>query len=173
MSDFFACIRRDLLRIVPLAVDHPDATGSSPGRVHGDELAIWGIRRVKCVLDKSALFARCQIAHPYIPILKLTENVAGLQLHAGLTSAHKRNLFSVRRPSWLEFVKITMCQLRILPGCQVFPKDLAGFTGLPCVQQVSAVRRPRGILFDSLSEGHLGKRGLQSRPRTFPSLSKH
>src|SRR5713101_2209663 len=164
MGDFLACIGRDLLRIVPLAIDHPNATGASPRRVHSDELAIRGIRRVKFVLYKPALFARCQIEHPYIPILEFTENVAGLQLHAGLTSVHKRNLFSVWRPSWLEFVKITMCQLQILPGCQVFPKYLAGLTGLARVQQVSAVRRPRGIFFDSLSEGHLGKRGLQSRP---------
>src|SRR5215470_11008635 len=97
-------------------------------------LTIGRIRWIEGVLRDFVFSSRCKIEGPNISVYKLTEYVARLQLCAGLTATHKSNLSPVRRPSWLEFVKFPLCQLRIFPGSHIFAEDFADFANFAYVE---------------------------------------
>ena len=78
MRDLLTRICRDLLRVVPLAVEYPDTTWASPRCIHCYVLSIGRVSRIEGVLNQFAFFAGGEIEHPYVPILELTEHVAGL-----------------------------------------------------------------------------------------------
>lgn len=78
MGNLFACVGRDLLRVVTLVVEQSDAARPRPRRIHGDALPIGRVCRVEGVLDKFAFVAGSKVEHPHIPVLELSENVARL-----------------------------------------------------------------------------------------------
>ena len=96
MGDLLTRIGRDLLRVVPLAVEYPDTMWAGPRGIHCYVLSIGRVSRIEGVFNKFGFFARREIEYPYVSLLKHAKHIAGLQLHVGPVGPHKRNLRAIR-----------------------------------------------------------------------------
>ena len=85
----FGIVGGDLLRVVPLRIDDPDAPGTGPGSIHGDTLAVGREGWIESVVQKFFFGAGGKILSPNVAAIILAEYIAGFQLAARLIGTNK------------------------------------------------------------------------------------
>ena len=165
VGDFLAGVGRDLLGIVTIAIERPDAPRADPGSVDRDAISCGREGRIEGFFDQLAFRAGGEIEHPDITVVELAEDVAGLQFDSRLARADEGNTLPVRRPGRLQIVGVAVGQLGILSGGEVLPKDFADLAHFAGIEQRLAIGRPGRILFDALGEGELRERCVKSGGR--------
>src|SRR5260370_17480969 len=107
----FRAVRRNLLRVVPLAIDNPDAPRARPGSIHGKQLSVRRERRIERIVEKFLFLAGGEILFPDVAAIILAEYVTRLQFAARLIGAKEQDALAFGRPLWLDVVSGPRSQL--------------------------------------------------------------
>src|SRR5216684_3042189 len=152
----FRTVRRDLLRVVPLRIDDPDAPRASPGSIHGDTLYVGGEGWIESVVQKFFFGAGGEIFSPNIAALILAEYITRLELAARLIGANEQDTLAIRRPLRLYVISAPGSQLLRL-SLKRFDEYLLEAVHFPAVGQAFFVGRPSRKVVETFRGGELNE----------------